>query len=131
MRHFRRPLGLEAIDRLLPRAVGLRDPLVLAQMLHPGIQQERLQEPSGLGGVLVEIPLERAVAPPLRREPHDGIHERAAIGRIDVIFDRHQDRAAIGLDVMRLHGLRPMHGGREVDAGSRLQLPAPKQRNNQ
>src|SRR5271166_5168325 len=51
MRHLRRPLGLKAMHRLLPPPVGLRDPLVLAQMLHPGIQHEGLQKPAVLRGV--------------------------------------------------------------------------------
>ena len=49
--------------------------------------------PSILGGVLEQAPLEGAVAPPLRRELRDGIHERATIGRSDAIFDGDQDRA--------------------------------------
>ena len=44
--------------------VGVGHSLVLAQMLEPGIDQEGLQYPLGVLGVLEQVPGVRAIAPP-------------------------------------------------------------------
>jgi len=63
MTDLRRAVDLEAVDGVLRATVGLRDPLVLAQVLDPGIEHERLDEPARVRHVLEHAPLERAVAP--------------------------------------------------------------------
>jgi len=58
--------------------VGLRDALVLAQMLGPGFDHEPFDDALWIGNVLADTPREGAVAPSLQCEPGDGGKERGA-----------------------------------------------------
>jgi hypothetical protein len=53
--------------------------------------------------------------------------ERLAIFRVNPVFDRHQHRSPIMLDLGSNSWSRPVHRGREVEPRSGLQLPAPSQ----
>ncbi len=56
---------LELMNELLLLAVGVSDPLVLAQMLNPGLKFERFEKTAFLRQILEDLPLESSVPPPL------------------------------------------------------------------
>src|SRR5207244_8529703 len=99
VRHYRRAIDLKTIDGLLQRAVGMGHPFMLPQMLDPGIQHERLDEPALACGILEYSPIECAVPAALVRELRDRIQKHGAILRPDPIFDCDEDRPSVRLDV--------------------------------
>ena len=100
MRYDRRVLAdVEAQCDFLRGLVGHGDALVLAQMLEPGIDQERFHHPPWLSRVFEYPPIVGAVAPALVGQAFERGEERLAIAWIDPVFHRDQDRAAIVLDV--------------------------------
>src|SRR5215831_1903427 len=74
--HFRRAVDLESLNQLLQFTVGVGHPFMLAHMLDPGIEQERLDEAALVLDVLKHAPVERAVAAPLVSEPRNGLQKR-------------------------------------------------------
>ena len=81
------------------------------------------------GGILEHAPGIGSVAATLMSSFASGFEKSSTVLRMDAVFDRHQDRAAIALDILCSERRRPMHGWRQIDAGGGLQLPAPSQRN--
>src|SRR5580698_7431013 len=69
MRDLGLALEVEALDLRLQHAIRIGDALVLAHVLQPRFDHERLDEPRRIGGVLVDAPAVGAVAPPLVVEP--------------------------------------------------------------
>src|SRR5262245_41343031 len=104
---------------------------MLTQVLEPGIDQKGLDEASFLGRVLEHVPIVGAVTSPLGCERGDRTQEGGAVAAVDAVLDSDQDWSPIGPDVPRMDGLGPMQRRCEVDILSRLELPAPEQRNGQ
>src|SRR3984885_13537376 len=123
VRHLRLAIYVEPPHGFLDHTVGVGDALMLAKMLHPGFQQERLDEAPRLGGVLEYAPGVSAVAAPSLFEFCYCIEEGFAIGRPDAVFDRHQDRPAVVPDTLHRDRRRPLHRRCKVDACSGLQFP--------
>ena len=131
MRHLRRTLQLKTLHLRLQHPVRIGDPLVLAQMLKPTIDQKRLDEACWVGGILEHAPSIGAVAPALAAEAVERCKECPAPGRIDPILDRHQYRAAIVLDLMAHDRCGPVQRGREIDIAAGLQMPTPRDRDRE
>ena len=63
-------------------------------------------------------------------EASTSVQKRYSVFRINVIFDHYQNRAAVGFDGMSRDRVRPVHGRREIDIRSCLQLPPPREGNS-
>src|SRR5271165_5633304 len=116
------------MDGILQDTVRIRHTFVLTEMGEPGIQQESLQESPVLGSILEYAPLVRSVAAAFTPQLVDRSEKCLAIARIDSVFDRHQDRPAIVVELMESHRRWPMHRRRQIDASPGLQFPVPRQR---
>src|SRR5579859_2639263 len=101
MRHFGRLAQMEAVDAFLDQAIGVRDPLVLAQMLHPRCDKESFDDASFIGGILEHAPAIGAVAAPLMSEVLEGLEKLLPILRTNAVFDRDQDWPAVLVDGVR------------------------------
>src|SRR5258708_37612818 len=115
MTNLRDARDLKAIDQLLQRAVGMRNPRVLAQMLAPAIEHEGLDEATGLSEILEHVPVECAVAAALAGELTESREELPAVIRPHLILDRHQNRTALRPHFPRQDGRRPMLRPRQID----------------
>ena len=84
MRDDGRAGQMEFVHGVLHHAVGIGDALVLAQVLHPGFDQKRLEHAAVLGGILEHAPGIGAVAAALMLELGDGFEEclRGPAGRM-------------------------------------------------
>jgi hypothetical protein len=96
---LRRAVHLEAMDHFLQFAISMGHPFMLPQMLDPRIQHERFDEPTCLCEVFEETPVESAVSTPFARKPGNGTQKHGAIFRPDLVFNRHQNRSSVSLDV--------------------------------
>src|SRR5262245_62194713 len=103
---------------------------MLAQMLDPRVHQERLDEPAFLCDIFEDPPCIGPVAPALARQLAECDKKCIAVLRINPIFDGHEYRSAIVLDFAGRNGCGPMHGRRQINSSTSLQLPAPGQRNH-
>src|SRR5712691_5741335 len=117
----------ELVNELLLLAIGVSDPLVLAQMLNPGVKFERFEKTAFLRQILEDLPLESSVPPPLASQSFKRLQKGTAIVRPDLIFHGHQHWPSIGIDVAGKDRSRPVHGWREVESRAGLELPAPQQ----
>jgi hypothetical protein len=88
------------MDQLLLFAIGVRHSLVLAQMLKPRVQLERLQETPFLRYILENFPFERSAPPPLSAQSFKSHKKRAAICRPDLILDGHKHWSSVGFDIV-------------------------------
>ena len=68
MRDFGRLSQMEAVHAFLQQAIGVRDPLVLAQMLHPRCDKEGLDDAPFIGSILEHVPAIGAIAATLMSE---------------------------------------------------------------
>ena len=68
MRDFGRLSQMEAVHALLHQAIGVCDPLVLAQMLRPRCDQEGLDDAPFIGSILEHVPAIGAIAATLMSE---------------------------------------------------------------
>src|SRR5208282_5004938 len=101
-----------------------------AQMheLEPRLDKVGLLVAAELAGVLENSPRERAVAATLEPELVEGAQECDAVLGVDPVFDLHQDRPAIVIDLLMGVRLAPMLRGRKVKLRALLQLPSPGER---
>src|SRR5262249_28141085 len=129
MSHLRSALDVETSHPLLELAVGVAYARMLAHVLDPRVQHEGFDETTRLRHVFEHPPVESPVAPTLVAEVAQRFHEGRAVFRPDHVLDSYKDRPAILFHLLSEHGLRPMHGRRQVEGGAGLKLPAPEQRN--
>jgi hypothetical protein len=97
----------------------------------PHLDHESLQEMSFLGGILEDVPCVGAVPLSLLAQVSDRPQEGITFLGIDPVFNRDQNRPAIGLRINRQDWRRPVHGRRKVDAHAGLKLPTPGHCNSQ
>jgi hypothetical protein len=67
------------MNELLLLAIGVSDPLVLAQMLDPGVKFERFEKTAGLRHILEDLPLESSVPLTLASESFKRLQKGTAI----------------------------------------------------
>ena len=91
---------MKAVHGLFHQAVGIGHTLVLAQMLHPGLDQKGFQDAPGFGGILEYTPGIGTIAAPLVLELRQCFEEGLAVRRANTVFDRDQDRTAIPRDCL-------------------------------
>ena len=118
--YFRCALRVKPLHIFLQQPIGIGDPLVLAQMFRPGRDEESLNDASFVGGILEYTPPIGAVAAPFISELINGLQELLAILRTNAVFDGDKDWPSIVVDAVDRQRRRPMHGGRQVDAGPSL-----------
>src|SRR5580698_1814950 len=53
---------MKSLHGFLDQAIGIRDPLVLTQVLHPRSDKERLHHPARIGRIFVNTPAECTVS---------------------------------------------------------------------
>ena len=82
--------SVEPADSILNDAIRIRYALVLAKVLKPGRDHERLQEAPFLGRVFENVPGVRAVPPSLLVQILDRRQESIASLGIDAVFDGDQ-----------------------------------------
>src|SRR5579862_9107268 len=92
---------VEAFYALLHQAIGVRDPLVLAQMLHPGCDEKGFNDAPFFGGILEHAPAIGAVAAPLISELFDDREKLLPILRAYAVFDCDQDRSSVLVNWVR------------------------------
>jgi hypothetical protein len=101
---------------VLDLTVSHCDPLVLTQVLKPGLDQEALDEACGIRYITEQPPVERSIASPhLSVTGHDGQELLELLG-IDVVFKLHHNRSPIRLRFGSDQRSRPVHRGYEVHA---------------
>lgn len=87
MRYLGRAAEMKTVNRILDDAIGIGDPLMLAQVLHPGFDQERFHDAPFICSVVEDAPRISSVAAPLMLEPCQRFEERGSVLGIDAIFD--------------------------------------------
>src|SRR5665213_1132643 len=120
--------GHEEANALLDILVCTRNSGVLAFVLDPGFDVESLHESSRLLHILENAPPIRAVAAPFGGLVMDGREKSIAVASLDLILDRHHDRARIVRDRLRHDRRGPVHGRRKVDPRALVELPPPGER---
>src|SRR5438132_8977926 len=94
-------------------------------MLHPGLYDEAFDVTALLSWVLIDGPVDGAVAAANRLEVADGLREPVCPRRIDTIFDLDTDRAFVrGRDDIEVR-LGPVRPRREIERGHRPERPSP------
>src|SRR5438128_885656 len=90
---------MEPERRLEHHAIAGGDAFVLAEMLEPRLDDERLDPSTRVGRVLVDVPADRAVAPPDRLQaPHDA-EECVLVLAIDPVLERDENRTLVAVEV--------------------------------
>ena len=95
--------------------VSHRGPLMLSQVLAPGIQTKQLEESFWMLGILIEPPPSRSVSQaPLSQVTH---HNSKAfdVSRGDKVFNGHENRALFKIRLKVRVSIGPVGGGPEVD----------------
>ena len=106
--------SIEPADDILGDPVGVRYALVLPEVLEPGRDHESLQETSFLGSILEDVPCIGAVPPSLLAQISDRRQESITFLGIDPVFNRDQNRPAIGLRIARTGAGQCMEGARST-----------------
>src|SRR5262249_16172293 len=91
---------MKATDRLFRQPVATGYPLVLAQVLHPGIDVKRLDIQRRVRGIFEHAPVVRTVPPPLRRNDRERVEECLALLQPDTVLDGNQHRPAVSVDLV-------------------------------
>src|SRR5262249_2155911 len=91
-----RPGDVKASNALLKDTITSGDALMLAQVLEPGLDEERFDVTFFLCWVVVERPADGAIPAANRLQVPDGLHEGIRVRRIDSVFDLDADRSFVG-----------------------------------
>src|SRR5437016_9080406 len=120
VRHDRwRPGDVEALNALLDGPITNGDSLMLAQVLEPGLDDERFDITPLVCWVLVDSPADGAIPAANRLQVPDGFHKGTRIGRIDSVFNLDTNRSFVrGRDDVEV-GLGPVRRWREIEGGAR------------
>src|SRR5437870_1515707 len=114
-----RPGDVEASNALLDGPITNGDALMLAQVLEPGLDDERFDITLLLCWVLVDSPAHGAIPAANRLQVPDGLHKGTRVGRIDSVFDLDADRSFVrGRDDVEVR-LGPVRRRREIERGDR------------
>ena len=87
---------MEGTSPVLDATVRDGSPLMLPQVLDPGLDQKGLEIAARIGDVTVDAPLDRAVAAAHTAQSVHSGHEVIPRVGIDPVFDGHQNRSLIG-----------------------------------
>src|SRR3989442_11538015 len=94
-------------------------------MLHPGLYDEAFDVTALLSWVLIDGPVDGAVAAANRLEVADGLREPVCLRRIDTVFDLDTDRAFVrDRDDIEVR-LGPVRRRRDIERGHRPERPPP------
>jgi hypothetical protein len=115
-----RAVEMETAHAFLDQAIGIRNSLVLAQMLRPGRDVESLDDASFVGGILEYAPAIGTVAASFISELFNDLQELLPILRTNAVFDCDEDWPSVVIDRVGRERRRPMHGGRQVDTSPSL-----------
>src|SRR2546425_2236323 len=116
--------AVEASGGLEQRAVIGGDALVLAEVLHPGLDDEHLEPAVRVFGVTVDVPADGAVAAADRLEPPHGAQELLGLGRIHLVFERDQHRALVAVELTGGLGQRPARVRAQIEVREAVQREA-------
>ena len=117
MRDLRSSCELITMNRALHDTIGNGHTLVLTQMFMPRFNEERLQKSALLGGVFEYAPGIGGITAALLGQPFE--RGQKCFLRVNSIFDRHQHRSSIVLNLVGQSRSGPVHGRSEVEAGTR------------
>src|SRR5437899_1939288 len=93
-------------------------------MLHPGLYDEAFDVTALLSWVLIDGPVDGAVAAANRLEVADGLGEPVCLRRIDTVFDLDADRSFVrGRDDVEVR-LGPVRRRCEIERGARAYRPS-------
>src|SRR5260370_42468188 len=94
-------------------------------MLHPGLHDEAFDVTPLFPGILIDGPVDRAIAATNRLEVSDGLRKSTCLRRIDSVFDLDTDRAI----VRRRHDIQvrlgPVRRPGEICRGHSPERPSP------
>src|SRR2546427_6946443 len=114
-----RPGDVEASNALLDGPITDGDALMLAQVLEPGLDDERFDITPLLCWVLVDSPADGAISVSNRLQVPDGFHKGARVGGIDSVFNLDANRSFVGgRDDVEVR-LGPVCRRREIERGDR------------
>src|SRR5882724_3796507 len=114
-----RPGDVEASNALLDGPITNGDALMLAQVLEPGLDDERFDITPLLCWVLVDRPADSAISVANRLQVPDGVHKGTRVGRIESVFNLDADRSFVrGRDDVEVR-LGPVRRRREIERGHR------------
>src|SRR2546422_7211075 len=118
-----RPGDVEASNALLHGPITNGDALMLAQVLEPGLDDERFDITPLVCWVLVDSPADSAIPAANWLQVPDGFHKGTHVGGIDSVFDLDADRSFVrgGGDVEGRRG--PGRRPRENEHRARAQWP--------
>src|SRR5580704_8084164 len=112
-----RAADVKLSNAILDGAITHADALMLPQMLHPGLHDETFDVTPLFPWILIDGPVDRAIAAANRLEVADGLRKCVGLRGIDSVFDVDTDRAFVrrGHDIeMRLG---PVRRRREICRG--------------
>src|SRR5215213_8732576 len=101
-------LSEERFHFVLDHPIRPRYPLVVAQMLKPGLVKECFHVQTRIGGVLKQFPANGSVPQPSLPQRLNGIEEIRPALRVDSVLYRHQHRAMLQLDAGYRRHVRPV-----------------------
>src|SRR6266850_1635875 len=114
-----RPGDVEASNALLDGPITNGDALMLAQVLEPGLDDERFDITPLLCWVLVDSPADGAIPVANLLQVPDGLHKGTRVGRVDSVFNLDADRSFVrGRDDVEVR-LGPVRRRREIERGDR------------
>src|SRR6267142_3909633 len=114
-----RPGDVEASNALLDRPITSGDALMLAQVLEPGLDDERFDVAPLVCWIVVDGPADGAIAAANRLQLPDGFHKGTRVGGIDSVFDLDADRSFVrGRDDVEVR-LGPVRRRCEIEHGAR------------
>src|SRR6266404_5808362 len=114
--------AMESERHLEHDAIAGGHALVLAEMLEPRFDDERLEPSIGLSRVLVDAPTDRSVAPPDRLQTPHGAEERILVRAIDPILECDEDRTLVAVELASDLRQRPARVGAEIEVRKPVQL---------
>src|SRR5689334_17453996 len=91
-----RPGDVKPSNAIFDGAITHADALMLPQMLHPGLHDEAFDVAALCPWILVDDPVDGAVAAANRLEVADGLPECFGLRWIDSVFDLDPDGAIVG-----------------------------------
>src|SRR5439155_10116899 len=124
VRHDRwRPGDVEALNALLDGPITNGDALMLAQVLEPGLDDERFDINPLVCWVLENSPADSAIPAANRLQVPNGFDKGTRVGGIDSVFDLDADRSFVrGRDDVEVR-LGPVRRRREIERRARAQWP--------